>query len=36
VDIPYSYELDQTGCVPNIVSRTAGDDTGMAESDGTC
>ncbi|GAB2791347.1 pectate lyase family protein [Amycolatopsis magusensis] len=36
VGIPYSYQLDQTNCVPNIVSRTAGDRTGMKESDGAC
>ncbi|WP_158854680.1 pectate lyase family protein [Saccharothrix deserti] len=36
VNIPYSYKLDQTNCVPNIVSRTAGANTGMKESDGTC
>ncbi len=36
VAIPYAYQLDQTSCVPNIVSRTAGANTGMRESDGTC
>ncbi|WP_306750614.1 RICIN domain-containing protein [Saccharothrix yanglingensis] len=36
VSIPYSYTLDRTECVPGIVSRTAGADTGLKESDGTC
>ncbi len=36
VNIPYSHRLDQTNCVPNIVSRTAGANKGMKESDGTC
>ncbi|MFT7835914.1 pectate lyase [Saccharothrix sp. BKS2] len=36
VGIPYSYRLDQANCVPGIVSRTAGANTGMRESDGTC
>ncbi|MGM1065119.1 pectate lyase family protein [Saccharothrix sp. Mg75] len=36
VAIPYSFTLDQTACVPGIVNRTAGADTGMQESNGTC
>ncbi|MDU0294826.1 polysaccharide lyase family 1 protein, partial [Saccharothrix longispora] len=36
VSIPYSYTLDRTECVPGIVSRTAGADTGLKESNGTC
>ncbi|GAB2804617.1 hypothetical protein GCM10027091_41140 [Streptomyces daliensis] len=36
VSIPYSYSLDQTSCVPNIVSRTAGAGKGLAESNGSC
>jgi pectate lyase len=36
VDVPYGFTLDQTSCVPSIVSRTAGADTGMKESNGTC
>ncbi|GAA2113641.1 hypothetical protein GCM10009802_12520 [Streptomyces synnematoformans] len=36
VNIPYNYDLDRADCVPGIVSRTAGDDTGLAESDGSC
>ncbi|MBY8850701.1 pectate lyase, partial [Saccharothrix sp. MB29] len=36
VSIPYGHALDQTACVPDIVSRTAGANTGMEESDGRC
>ena len=36
VSIPYSYDLDAADCVPDIVSRTAGADTGLQESDGQC
>jgi pectate lyase len=36
VSIPYAYDLDAADCVPNIVSRTAGAGTGLAESDGSC
>ncbi|MFC6092315.1 cellulose binding domain-containing protein [Saccharothrix lopnurensis] len=36
VSIPYAYSLDQTTCVPGIVSRTAGANNGMKESNGTC
>ncbi len=36
VGIPYSYSLDTAGCVPDIVSRTAGADKGLRVSDGNC
>ncbi|TQE32690.1 pectate lyase [Streptomyces ipomoeae] len=36
VGIPYSYTPDATGCVPNIVSRTAGAGKGLLVSDGKC
>lgn len=36
VSIPYSYGLDTAGCVPGIVSRTAGADKGLQVSDGKC
>ncbi|GAB2966757.1 pectate lyase family protein [Saccharothrix stipae] len=36
VDVPYGFTLDQTGCVPNIVGRTAGADKGLKESTGAC
>ncbi|WP_380729618.1 pectate lyase family protein [Saccharothrix hoggarensis] len=36
VGIPYSYTLDQAACVPTIVGRTAGANTGMRESNGVC
>ena len=36
VSVPYSFTLDQTTCVPNVVSRTAGANKGLAESDGSC
>lgn len=36
VTVPYSYRLDQTSCVPTIVARTAGANTGLKESDGSC
>ncbi len=36
VSIPYSYSLDQTACVPDIVSRTAGAGKGLQVSDGNC
>jgi hypothetical protein len=36
VSIPYSYSLDDAGCVPDIVSRTAGAGTGLQVSDGNC
>ncbi|MEU4893399.1 pectate lyase [Streptomyces sp. NPDC044780] len=36
VSIPYSYTLDRADCVPDIVSRTAGANTGLRVSDGNC
>lgn len=36
VSIPYSYDPDPASCVPDVVSRTAGADTGLRESDGSC
>ncbi|MCE6998270.1 pectate lyase [Saccharothrix sp. S26] len=36
VSVPYSYALDQTSCVPTIVSRTAGANKGLLESNGSC
>ncbi|WP_461026953.1 pectate lyase family protein [Streptomyces sparsus] len=36
VGIPYSYSLDGAGCVPAIVSQTAGANKGLRESDGNC
>lgn len=36
VSIPYSYSLDAASCVPSIVSATAGANTGLRESDGSC
>ncbi|OON82802.1 pectate lyase [Streptomyces tsukubensis] len=36
VSIPYSYSLDSAGCVPSIVSSTAGAGKGLKVSDGTC
>ncbi|MEU0661929.1 pectate lyase family protein [Streptomyces lavendulocolor] len=36
VGIPYSYTLDAAGCVPDVVSRTAGADKGLRVSDGDC
>ncbi|MFJ6677336.1 polysaccharide lyase family 1 protein [Actinosynnema sp. NPDC091369] len=36
VSVPYGFPLDQTGCVPSIVTRTAGANTGMQESNGSC
>ncbi|MFD6477104.1 polysaccharide lyase family 1 protein [Streptomyces anulatus] len=36
VDIPYTYRADTAGCVPDVVSRTAGADTGLKVSDGNC
>ncbi|WP_026932488.1 pectate lyase family protein [Glycomyces tenuis] len=36
VDIPYSYDLDDAGCVPDVVAQTAGAGTGMQVSDGNC
>ncbi|MFE2754329.1 polysaccharide lyase family 1 protein [Actinosynnema sp. NPDC059335] len=36
VTVPYGFTLDRAECVPNIVSRTAGANTGLRESDGSC
>ena len=36
VSIPYSYSLDGANCVPEIVRQTAGANTGMKESNGSC
>lgn len=36
ISIPYSYHLDDANCVPDIVSRTAGADTGLQVSNGSC
>jgi len=36
VSIPYSYTLDGASCVPAIVSQTAGANTGLKVSDGSC
>ncbi|MFP3987191.1 pectate lyase [Streptomyces sp. E11-3] len=36
VSIPYNYSLDDAGCVPDIVSQTAGANKGLRESDGNC
>ncbi|MGW6563755.1 pectate lyase family protein [Streptomyces sp. NPDC054975] len=36
VSIPYSYSLDNAGCVPAVVSGTAGAGKGLRVSDGSC
>ncbi|GLW54733.1 pectate lyase family protein [Kitasatospora phosalacinea] len=36
VAVPYSYALDPAGCVPDIVTRTAGANKGLQVSNGTC
>lgn len=36
VSIPYSYSLDDAGCVPDIVTQTAGANKGLKVSDGNC
>lgn len=36
VNIPYAHKLDSAACVPAIVARTAGANTGLKVSDGTC
>ncbi|MEV5432368.1 pectate lyase [Streptomyces sp. NPDC052701] len=36
VGIPYSYSLDAAGCVPSVVSQTAGAGKGLKVSDGSC
>ncbi|MFG2250187.1 polysaccharide lyase family 1 protein [Spirillospora sp. NPDC048823] len=36
VSIPYSYTLDDAGCVPDVVNQTAGAGKGLRVSDGDC
>ncbi|WP_456297216.1 RICIN domain-containing protein [Vibrio sp. AK197] len=36
ISIPYNYSLDNASCVPTIVSQTAGANTGLAVSNGSC
>ncbi|MEV6347479.1 pectate lyase [Actinoplanes sp. NPDC051851] len=36
VSIPYAYTLDSAACVPSIVTATAGANTGLKTSDGSC
>nr|WP_240037722.1 right-handed parallel beta-helix repeat-containing protein [Glycomyces paridis] len=36
VSIPYAYDLDDAGCVPDIVAQTAGANKGLQVSDGNC
>ncbi|MFJ2705741.1 polysaccharide lyase family 1 protein [Streptomyces sp. NPDC087428] len=36
VSIPYAYSLDDAGCVPDIVTQTAGANKGLKVSDGNC
>ncbi|MEV4656698.1 polysaccharide lyase family 1 protein [Micromonospora sp. NPDC049301] len=36
VSIPYSYSLDGASCVPDIVRQTAGTNTGLKVSNGSC
>ncbi|MFE9173178.1 polysaccharide lyase family 1 protein [Streptomyces kebangsaanensis] len=36
VSIPYAYSLDAAGCVPSVVSQTAGAGKGLKVSDGSC
>ncbi|WP_433457946.1 pectate lyase family protein [Micromonospora sp. CA-248212] len=36
VSIPYAYRLDGASCVPNVVGQTAGANTGLRVSDGSC
>ncbi|MGH8967272.1 MAG: pectate lyase family protein, partial [Actinomycetes bacterium] len=36
VSIPYSYELDDASCVPDVVASTAGAGTGLQVTDGSC
>ncbi|MCT4351647.1 polysaccharide lyase family 1 protein [Streptomyces sp. Je 1-79] len=36
VSIPYAYSLDNAGCVPAVVSQTAGANKGLRVSDGSC
>ena len=36
VSIPYSYSLDDAGCVPEVLAQTAGAGKGLRVSDGNC
>src|ERR1044071_9610951 len=36
VSVPYSYRLDGGSCVPGVVRQTAGANTGIRTSDGSC
>ncbi len=36
ISIPYDYALDDASCVPEIILATAGANTGLAVSDGSC
>ncbi|MFG1654767.1 polysaccharide lyase family 1 protein [Micromonospora sp. NPDC049275] len=36
VSIPYAYRLDAASCVPDVVRQTAGPNTGLRVSDGSC
>ncbi|MFF0316839.1 polysaccharide lyase family 1 protein [Micromonospora sp. NPDC005252] len=36
VSIPYAYRLDGASCVPDVVRQTAGANTGLRVSDGSC
>ncbi|WP_278235947.1 right-handed parallel beta-helix repeat-containing protein [Isoptericola sp. AK164] len=36
ISVPYSYDLDGAECVPNLLAATAGANTGMQVSDGSC
>ncbi|WP_066589186.1 pectate lyase family protein [Cellulomonas timonensis] len=36
VSVPYSYRLDGASCVPDVVRQTAGANTGLRVSDGSC
>ncbi|MFY1616055.1 pectate lyase family protein [Micromonospora sp. WMMD736] len=36
VSIPYAYRLDGASCVPTVVGQTAGANTGLRVSDGSC
>ncbi|MDO3386094.1 pectate trisaccharide-lyase [Gilvimarinus sp. SDUM040013] len=36
INIPYSYTLDDASCVPQIILETAGANTGLAQSNGSC
>ncbi|MEV0632264.1 pectate lyase family protein [Nonomuraea wenchangensis] len=36
VSVPYSYSLDTASCVPDVVRRTAGANTGLQVSNGSC